>query len=94
MELTDVISAVGNTSALVLIAALFCWAYIQDKTKNQAMLTEIKEVVKALTVSNDNFAKSIEMLTKNCMQVDNKIDRNYEAILKEGKIDGRNTKQD
>lgn len=82
MEFTEIISAVGNTSALVLIAALFCWAYIQDKTKNQQMLSEIKEVVKALVTGNENFAKSIELLTKNCLSVDTKIDRNYEAILK------------
>lgn len=83
MEFADVVSTVGNAGALTIIAGLFAWAYIQDKTKNQNMLGEIKDVVKAMSVSNDNFAKAIELLTKNCMSVDSKIDRNYEAILKE-----------
>lgn len=81
MEFADIIATIGNTSALVIIAGLFVWAYIQDKTKNQEMLREIKDVVKALAVSNDNFAKSIEMLAKNCTQLDGKVDRNYEALL-------------
>ena len=46
------------------------------------MLEEIKEVVKALTLSNENIAKSLEIISQNCASVDNKIDRNYAEIVK------------
>lgn len=69
------------------MAGLFVWVFVQDKTKNTKLLEEIKEVVKALTVSNENIAKSLEIISSNCSSVDKKIDRNYEAILKGGKRD-------
>ena len=82
MEFTEILSAIANTGTLVVMAALFVWAYFQDKTKNQHMLEEIKEVVKALTLSNENIAKSLEIISKNCAAVDSKIDRNYAEIIK------------
>jgi hypothetical protein len=81
MELMEIISAIGNTSAMLIMAALFIWAYFQDKTKNQHMLEEIKEVVKALTLSNENIATSLEIISKNCASVDNKVDRNHELLV-------------
>ena len=82
MELTEILSAIGNTGTMCVMAGLFIWAYFQDKTKNQRMLEEIKEVVKALTMSNENIAKSLEIISSNCASVDNKIDRNYQEIIK------------
>ena len=82
MEFTEIVSAIGNTSTMLIMAALFIWAYFQDKTKNQHMLEEIKEIVKALTLSNENIAKSLEIISTNCSSVETKIDRNYAEIVK------------
>lgn len=82
MDFVEILSAIGNTSAMLIMAALFIWAYFQDKTKNQKMLEEIKEVVKALTLSNENIAKSLEIISKNCSSIETKIDRNYSEIVK------------
>ena len=82
MELTDILSALGNTSALLIMAGLFVWTYLQEKKKNTELLGEIRDAVKALSVSNENFAKSLEILVQNCSNLDDKIDRNYAAILK------------
>ena len=82
MEFTEILSAIGNTGTLCVMAGLFIWAYFQDKTKNQKMLEEIKEVVKALTLSNENIAKSLEIISSNCSSVELKVDRNYESIIK------------
>ena len=81
MEFTEILSAVSNTGTLVVMAALFIWAYFQDKTKNQRMLEEIKEVVKALTLSNENIAKSLEIISSNCASVETKVDKNHEVLL-------------
>lgn len=45
------------------------------------MLEEIKEVVKALTLSNENIARSLEIISHNCASVDGKVDRNHEILL-------------
>lgn len=81
MEFTEILSAIANTGTLVVMAALFIWAYFQDKTKNQHMLEEIKEVVKALTLSNENIAKSLEIISKNCASVETKVEKNHDLLL-------------
>lgn len=82
MDVKDIVQIVFQYGGTVIMAALFVWAYFQDKTKNQRMLEEIKEVVKALTLSNENIAKSLEIISQNCASVDSKIDRNYAEIIK------------
>lgn len=82
MDVKDIVQIVFQYGGTVIMAALFVWAYFQDKTKNQRMLEEIKEVVKALTLSNENIAKSLEIISQNCASVDSKIDRNYAEIVK------------
>ena len=87
MELKEIVQIIFQYGGTVIMAGLFVWVFIQDKTKNTRLLEEIKEVVKALTVSNQNIAKSLEIISNNCTSVDKKIDRNYEAILKGGRKD-------
>lgn len=87
MELKEIVQIIFQYGGTVIMAGLFVWVFIQDKTKNTHLLEEIKEVVKALTVSNENIAKSLEIISNNCTSVDKKIDRNYEAILKGGRRD-------
>lgn len=45
------------------------------------MLEEIKEVVKALTMSNENIAKSLEIISTNCAAVESKVERNHELLV-------------
>lgn len=68
----------------VIMAVLFVWVFIQDKAKNSALLEEIKEVVKTLKISNENIAKTLELLQNGCDSLDKKADRNYETLLKGG----------
>lgn len=85
MELKEIVQIIFQYGGTVIMAGLFVWVFIQDKTKNTHLLEEIKEVVKALTCSNENIAKSLEIISNNCTSIDKKIDRNYEAILKGGR---------
>lgn len=66
----------------VIMAALFIWVFIQDKTKNNKLQEENNSMLKILTESNNNIAKSLDIITKNLITLDNKIDRNYEEELK------------
>ena len=63
------------------MAALFVWVFVTDKTKNSALIAEIKEMVGALKTSNENIAKSLELLQSGCNDLDKKIDRNYEKLV-------------
>ena len=70
------------------MAVLFVWAYITDKTKNNqlhennnAMLRLLTASVNTLTESNNNIAKSLEIISGNLITMDKKIDRNYEIEL-------------
>lgn len=61
------------------MAFLFVWVFIQDKTKNNKLLENNTEMLKALTESNNNIAKSLDIISHNLVTIDNKIDRNYEV---------------
>lgn len=66
----------------VIMAVLFIWVFIQDKTKNNKLQEENNSMLKLLTESNNNIAKSLDIITNNLITIDNKIDRNYEEELK------------
>ena len=66
----------------VIMAALFIWVFIQDKTKNNKLQEENNSMLKLLTESNNNIAKSLDIITNNLITIDNKIDRNYDEELK------------
>lgn len=64
------------------MAGLFIWVFIQDKTKNNKLLEDNANMLKTLATSNDNIAKSLDIITNNLLTIDKKIDRNYEADMK------------
>lgn len=109
MELSEILSTIGNSGGTVILAALFVWVFITDKKRMQETLetnTELlkvlsqnnqnnSEILKTLALSNDNIARSLEIIQKNMEVTDGKIDRNYEAILKREEKDyGRNSNKD
>ena len=65
------------------MAALFVWVFIQDKTKNNKMLEDNTQMLKVLTESNNNIAKSLDIIASNLVTLDSKVDRNYQELLKE-----------
>lgn len=82
MEIKDIIQAIFQYGGTVIMAVLFVWVFIQDKTKNNRLQEENNTMLKILTESNNNIAKSLNIITNNLVTIDNKIDRNYEAELK------------
>lgn len=61
------------------MATLFVWVFIQDKTKNNQLLIDHTQMLQALAQSNENIAKSLDIITNNLITIDKKIDRNYEV---------------
>ncbi len=84
MEMQDVIQAIFQYGGTVVMAFLFVWVFIQDKTKNNKMLEDNTQMLKVLTESNNNIAKSLDIIANNLVTIDSKVDRNYQESLKEG----------
>lgn len=83
MELLEVIKAIFQYGGTLIMAALFVWIFIQDKTKNNKMLEDNTQMLKVLTESNNNIAKSLDIIASNLVTIDSKVDRNYQELLKE-----------
>lgn len=81
----DVLNLIGSFGGLVILAGLFVWTFLKDRTKNDAMLERIDK-------SNENMAKSIdainnttEVLREYIIKHDERakrIDDNVEELLK------------
>ena len=80
MDLVELGKLVGEYGVLIVIAIIFLWYTYQDRVRNQALLEEIKEVVKTLKISNENIARTLDLLQVGCDKVSDKADRNYEAM--------------
>lgn len=71
------------------MAGLFVWTYLQDKTKNANLLKELAKTnednaraIDALVESNKNIATSLELLKNGMNKLDEKVDRNHDAVLR------------
>ena len=92
MEIAEIFKSIFNFGGTVVMAGLFIWVFITDKTKNNTLLENNSQMLKALAESNKNIAegniniaKSLDIISKNLVALDNKADRNYEAIMMKGK---------
>ena len=47
------------------------------------MLEDNTQMLKVLTESNNNIAKSLDIIASNLVTIDSKVDRNYQELLKE-----------
>lgn len=83
MELVEIIKSIFQYGGTLIMAALFVWVFIQDKTKNNKMLEDNTQMLKVLTESNNNIAKSLDIIANNLLTIDSKVDRNYQESLKE-----------
>lgn len=81
-EIGKIISAIFQYGGTVIMAGLFVWVFIQNQTKNNRMLENNTEMLKALTESNNNIAKSLDIISNNLITIDTKLDRNYEVGLR------------
>lgn len=83
MDLLEILKALFQYGGTLIMAALFVWVFIQDKTKNNKMLEDNTQMLKVLTESNNNIAKSLDIIANNLVNIDSKVDRNYQETLKE-----------
>lgn len=87
MEIAEVVQAVFQYGGTVIMAALFVWVFIQDKKKNTKTLEDNTKMLQTLAQSNNNIAKSLDIISNNLVTIDHKIDRNYEVEVKNKALD-------
>lgn len=92
MEFKEFAQALFQYGGTVILALLFIWVFVTDKTKNDkleednnTMLKSLLDSNKNVAESNNNIAKSLDIISSNLLTLDKKADRNYESIVKEKK---------
>lgn len=92
MEFKELAQALFQHGGTVILALLFIWVFVTDKTKNDkleednnTMLKSLLDSNKNVAESNNNIAKSLDIISSNLLTLDKKADRNYESIVKEKK---------
>ncbi len=85
MTIQEIIQAIFQYGGTVIMAGLFIWVFIEDKKKNTKMLEDNTEMLKTLAQSNNNIAKSLDIITNNLVTIDEKIERNYQEEIRHSK---------
>lgn len=78
MEIGEIVASVLQYGGTVIMAGLFVWVFIQDRSKSTKMLEDNSKMLQALAESNQNIAKSLDIISNNLLTIDRKVDRNYE----------------
>lgn len=88
MEITDIASIILQYGGTVIMAVLFIWVFITDKTKNNkleednnVMLKSLLDSNKNVAESNNNIAKSLDIISNNLVNIDKKVDKNQETLI-------------
>lgn len=81
MNIKELIQAIFQYGGTVIMAVLFIWVFFQDRTKNNKLLEDNTKMLESLSRSNDNIAKALDIISNNLLTLDEKVDRNYEAVV-------------
>ena len=81
MEFDKIVGAIFQYGGTVIMAALFIFVFFSDRKERKTTLEDNTKMLQALSQSNNNIAKSLDIISNNLVIIDNKIDRNYQAEL-------------
>lgn len=79
----EIVQALGDFGVSFVIVALFLWDWVTNKKSYTESLTQIKESNQNIAESNMNISKSLDIILNNQLTLENKVDRNYEELVKE-----------
>ena len=82
MEFIEILRAIFQYGGTLIMAGLFVWLFFWIISKLNKMLEENTDLLKTLAQSEDNIAKSLNIITRYLVTIDKKADRNYEAEIK------------
>ena len=82
MDFDKLITAIFQYGGTVIMAGLFVYVFFSDRKERYTTLEDNTKMLQALSESNNNIAKSLDIISNNLVTLDKKIDRNYELELK------------
>ena len=81
MDFDKIVIALFQYGGTVIMAGLFIYVFFSDRKERNTTLEENTKMLQALSQSNNNIAKSLDIISNNLITIDKKIDRNYEVEL-------------
>lgn len=82
MSFDKIVTAIFQYGGTIIMAALFIYVFFSDRKERNTTLEGNTKMLQALTQSNENIAKSLDIISNNLITIDKKIDRNYEVEIK------------
>lgn len=82
MSFDKIVIAIFQYGGTIIMAALFVYVFFSDRKERYTTLEDNTKMLQALAQSNNNIAKSLDIISNNLITIDKKIDRNYEVELK------------
>ena len=82
MDFEKLVIAIFQYGGTVIMAALFIYVFFSDRKERSTTLQDNTKMLQALSQSNNNIAKSLDIISNNLITIDKKIDRNYEVEIK------------
>lgn len=82
MEFEKIATAIFQYGGTVIMAVLFIYVFFSDRKERTTTLKSNTDMLQALSQSNNNIAKSLDIISNNLLTIDKKIDRNYEVEIK------------
>ena len=79
----EVLKSIVDYGVSIIIVALFLWDWVTNKKSYTETLNQIKDSNKNIAESNMNISKSLDIIQSNQLTLENKVDRNYEELVKE-----------
>lgn len=71
----EIANLIMNYGVSIIIVALFLWDWITNKKENKASLTVIKDTLTVIKETNENTAKSLDLLQKTLDNHTGKLDK-------------------
>ena len=81
MDFDKIVNAIFQYGGTIIMAALFVYVFFSDRKERFTTLEDNTKMLQALSQSNNNIAKSLDIISNSLVTIDKKIDRNYEVEL-------------
>lgn len=72
--MNEILKVLTDYGVAIIIITLFIYDWIVNKKTNSETLQQIAK-------SNENIAKSLDIIQSNQLMLENKVDRNYECLI-------------
>lgn len=87
MSVEQMVQMIFQYGGTIIMAGLFVWLFFWIINNLNKVLKDNSDTLKLIAQSNNNIAKALDIISNKTDEIDRKIDRNYESIIKEKRND-------